>query len=147
MRTYSVKPKDISRQWYLIDAQDVPLGRLATQIARLLIGKHKTRQSPHMDSGDFVVVINSDKLQVSGDKENSKVYYRHSGFPGGLKSQTLGQAKQASSQKVLQRTVAGMLPVNKLRVPRLKRLKIYADEQHQHKAQNPTPLSLKGEST
>ncbi len=144
-KTYSIKPNDISRKWYVIDASEAPLGRTATQIASLLIGKGKPQFSSHIDCGDFVVVINSDKLVVTGTKNTDKVYYSHSGFPGGLSEISLGDLKSKDSTKVIYSAVRGMLPVNKLRDGRLKRLKIYTDDNHGHTAQKPTTLSLKKE--
>jgi large subunit ribosomal protein L13 len=137
MKTFSAKPKDISRQWYLIDASSMPLGRLSTIAASLLLGKGKPTVTPHIDGGDFVVIINSDKLKVSGDKEHKKDYYRHSGFPGGLYKRTLGEQAERDSTKIIRHAVRGMLPDNKLRKDRLARLKVYTDDQHSHAGQNP----------
>lgn len=143
MKTYSLKPKEISRKWYVIDASETPLGRLSTVAARLLIGKDKPSQSPHMDGGDFVIVINADKLVVTGNKRQGKIYYRHSGFPGGLHQRTLEEQMEIDSTKVIEHSIRGMLPVNKLRDGRLKRLKIYTGEEHNHHAQKPEKLDLK----
>jgi large subunit ribosomal protein L13 len=143
MKTYSLKPKDISRAWYVIDAAEAPLGRVATVASRLLIGKDKPSQSPHMDGGDFVIIINANNLVVTGNKREGKSYYRHSGFPGGLYKRTLNEQMEIDSTKVLEHAVRGMLPVNKLRDGRLKRLKIYTGGEHNHAAQNPTTLSMK----
>lgn len=137
MKTYSAKPKDISRQWYLLDASSMPLGRLSTVAASLLIGKGKPSVTPHIDGGDFVVVINADKLKVSGQKLTDKEYYRHSGFPGGLYKRTLGEQAQIDSTKLIWHSVRGMLPVNKLRKDRLARLKVFAGAEHTHIGQNP----------
>lgn len=127
----------------MLDAQEVPLGRLATAATRLLIGKDKPTLTPHMDGGDFVIVINSDNLVVTGNKTKDKSYYRHSGFPGGLYKRTLEEQKNLNSTKIVEHAIRGMLPVNKLRDGRLKRLKIYAGSEHNHDAQKPQTLSLK----
>lgn len=142
MKTYSAKPTDITRKWYLVDASDLSLGRLSTQIAKTLLGKDKPQFTKHIDCGDYVIVINSDKLLVTGDKVNKKVYYRHSGFPGGIKEATLAEKLDKDSTKVIIKAVRGMLPDNKLRDERLKRLKVYADDNHSHEAQKPTKLDL-----
>ena len=144
MKTYSAKPKDVERKWYLMDASSATLGRLSTQIAQLLTGKGKPMYTPHIDCGDFVVVINADKLRVTGDKKLKKIYYRHSGYPGALKEKTLQDMLDDDSTKVVYASVKGMLPVNKLRAERLKRLKIYAGDQHGHTAQNPEAIKPKG---
>jgi large subunit ribosomal protein L13 len=145
MKTYSIKPKDVTRKWYLLDAKEVPLGRLATVAAGLLIGKGKPTVTAHIDGGDYVVIINSDALVVSGDKTKKKTYYRHSGYPGGLHKRTLDEQLQRDSTTVVTRAIRGMLPVNKLRPGRLARLKVYRDEQHQHQPQQPQHVSLKRE--
>jgi large subunit ribosomal protein L13 len=131
----------MNRKWYLIDASTMPLGRLATTIAGLLIGKHKVNQAPHIDSGDYVVVINSDKLQVTGNKLKGKLYYSHSGYPGGIHQKSLGDILKRNSAEIIKHAVRGMLPDNKLRRARLSRLKVYRDDQHPHTAQNPQPLT------
>lgn len=143
MKTYSLKPKDINRKWHLLDASEVPLGRLSTVAARLLIGKDKPNHSPHIDGGDFVIVVNADKLVVTGNKLVGKVYYRHSGFPGGLNQRTLQEQLDIDPTKVIEHAIRGMLPVNKLRDGRLKRLKIYAGQEHNHHAQKPQTIDLK----
>jgi large subunit ribosomal protein L13 len=143
MKTYSIKPADISRKWYVVDASEIPLGRLATQVASLLLGKGKTTTTPHMDSGDYVIVINSAQLVVTGKKQTDKKYHRHSGYPGGLYTRTLNEQMEKDQNKVIFSAVRGMLPVNKLRDGRLSRLKIYPDDQHNHSAQKPEKLSLK----
>jgi large subunit ribosomal protein L13 len=143
MKTYSIKPADISRKWYVVDASEIPLGRLATQVASLLLGKGKTTTTPHMDSGDYVIVINSAQLVVTGKKQTDKKYHRHSGYPGGLYTRTLNEQMEKDPNKVILSAVRGMLPVNKLRDGRLSRLKIYPDDQHNHSAQKPETLSLK----
>lgn len=142
MKTHVAKPADIKRVWYLLDAQNASLGRVSTVAARLLLGKDKVNYSHHIDVGDFVVIINCDKLVVTGNKLEGKQYYRHSGFPGGLHSRTMGQAVTKDSSEVMTKSIRGMLPVNKLRPKRLARLKTYGDSQHQHQAQSPITIPL-----
>lgn len=142
MKTYSPKLSDISRKWYLIDAVDLPLGRLSTTVAKLLIGKDKVTYSPHIDNGDFVVIINADKLKVTGSKTDSKIYYRHSGYPGGIKSRTLKEQSEIDSRKIIEHSVKGMLPKNKLQSERIKRLKIYPSENHPHDPQKPHKIGV-----
>src|SRR5438105_4272693 len=125
MKTYSAKPADVTRQWYVVDASEVPLGRLATRVATLLTGKAKPQFTKHIDCGDYVIVINAADLVVTGDKHDKKVYYRHSGFPGGIKAATLGEKQASDPTFAVTHAVRGMLPVNKLRDERLKRLKVY----------------------
>ncbi len=144
MPTYSAKPSDVTRKWYVIDASETTLGRVATQVATLLTGKGKPMFTQHIDCGDFVVVVNADKLQVTGGKEEKKMYYNHSGFPGGLRERQLKDLMSNDSTEVIFKAVRGMLPANKLRDGRLKRLKIYAGAEHEHAAQKPETLSLKG---
>ena len=136
-KTPSLKASEIDRKWYVIDASSATLGRVATQVAEKLIGKHKATYTPHIDNGDFVVVINSDKLQVSGKKLNQKVYYRHSGYIGSLKEATLAEHLEKDSTRVIEMAVKGMIPKNKLQTPRMARLKVYAGEEHPHEAQKP----------
>lgn len=143
MKTYSAKPTDITRAWYLIDASEVPLGRMSTRIARLLIGKDKPQVTAHIDCGDYVVVINAERLVTTGDKLNQKMYYRHSGYPSGLTTRSLAEQLKYDPTKVIYQAVRGMLPVNKLRQGRLQRLKIYSGQEHNHQAQTPTTISLK----
>lgn len=143
MKTYSAKPTDVTRQWYVIDASEVSLGRMATKVANLLTGKEKPQFTQHIDCGDYVIITNTDSLVVTGDKLRKKMYYRHSGFPGGIKEATLADKMAKDSTEVVLRAVRGMLPVNKLRDERLKRLKIYAGNEHDHDAQKPQKLSLK----
>ncbi|KKS80620.1 MAG: 50S ribosomal protein L13 [Candidatus Beckwithbacteria bacterium GW2011_GWA2_43_10] len=130
MTTYSTKLSDIKRVWHLIDAQNQVLGRLATQVAVKLMGKYKPYFTKHLDCGDYVVIINSDQVAVTGRKKDQKKYYRHSNFPGGFKSITLGEQLKKDSRRALKLTISKMLPKNKLREPRLKRLKIFKDNQH-----------------
>jgi len=143
MKTYSQKTSEITRKWYVLDASEAPLGRVSTVAARLLIGKDKPTFTPHMDGGDFVIVINADNLVVTGGKEEKKMYHRHSGFPGGLYSKSLKDVMKIDSARVIHKSVRGMLPVNKLRDGRLLRLKIYPGDQHNHSAQTPEVYSLK----
>lgn len=143
MKTYSAKPKDITRKWYLLDASAMPLGRLSTVAARLLIGKDKPQFTPHIDIGDYVVVTNAAKLSVSGNKISKKKYFRHSGFPGGLYSRTLSEQMERDPTKVVIKSVRGMLPVNKLRPARLARLKVYVGIEHDHPGQKPTEYQMK----
>ena len=142
-KTYSAKPSDVTRKWYVLDASEAPLGRLATQAAQLLTGKGKPQFTHHIDCGDYVIVVNADNLVVTGDRMDKKIYYHHSGFPGGIKSRTLREQMDRDSTEVIVRAIRGMLPVNKLRDARLVRLKVYAGAEHNHSAQQPKPLSLK----
>lgn len=143
MKTYSAKPTDVTRKWYVIDASEAPLGRVATKVATLLTGKGKPQFTKHIDTGDYVVVINAEKLQVTGGKLDKKMYYRHSGFPGGLTETTMRDKMQQDPTAVFVQAVRGMLPVNKLRDGRLDRLKVYAGSEHQHEAQKPQAISVK----
>lgn len=143
MKTYSAKPSDVTREWYVIDAAEAPLGRLSTRIATLLTGKGKPQFTSHIDCGDYVIVINAEKLLATGEKSTKKIYYRHTGYPGGLKEATLAEKMQKDPASVIYQAVRGMLPVNKLRADRLQRLKIYAGTEHQHEAQKPTSISVK----
>jgi large subunit ribosomal protein L13 len=142
MKTYNAKPGDVAREWYLVDAEGKTLGRLATQIADTLRGKRKPQYTPHVDTGDFVVVVNADKIAVTGNKLDQKRYYRHSGYPGGLRSRTLREQLQRRPTEVLRGAVKGMLPKNRLARRQLTKLKIYAGPEHPHTAQNPRPLDL-----
>ncbi len=142
MKTFSPTPKDIDRKWYVVDAQDQVLGRLATQIAHRLRGKHKPEFAPHMDNGDFIIVVNCDKIKVTGTKMDKKMYYRHSGWVGGLKSTTLSDMLAEKPERVLMAAVKGMLPKNRLARHMLKKLKVYAGPEHPHTAQQPQPLTL-----
>jgi large subunit ribosomal protein L13 len=144
MKTYSQKPADVERKWFVIDAEGVSFGRVATQAASLLLGKGKPTITPHTDGGDFVIIINAAKAQATGGKEDKKIYYRHSGYPGGLYQRTLAEQRAQDPASILHKAVRGMLPVNKLRDGRLARLKIYEGAEHNHAAQKPQELSLKG---
>jgi large subunit ribosomal protein L13 len=140
VKTYTAKPGEIERQWYVVDAEAKTLGRLATQIADVLRGKGKPAYTPHVDSGDFVIVVNAEKVHVTGQKLDQKIYYRHSGYPGGLRERTLREQLERRPEEVLRKAVKGMLPKNKLASAQLRKLKIYAGPEHPHAAQNPEPL-------
>ncbi len=140
MKTYSAKPGEVTREWYLVDADGKTLGRLATQIADTLRGKRKPQYTPHVDTGDFVIVINAEKIAVTGNKLDQKRYYRHSGYPGGLRSRTLREQLDRRPTEVLRVAVKGMLPKNRLARQQITKLKIYAGPEHPHEAQNPRPL-------
>lgn len=142
MRTYSPKPADIQREWHVIDATDVVLGRLAVQIANLLRGKHKTIFAPHVDTGDFVIVVNASKVALSGDKATKKLSYRHSGFPGGLSSTPLGELLEKDARKAVEKAVWGMLPKNRLGRQMIKKLKVYSGPEHPHQAQQAKPFEI-----
>ena len=142
MKTFSAKPSDVTREWLLIDASEASLGRISTKVATYLTGKGKTQFTQHIDCGDFVVVINTSKLVVTGDKLKDKKYYRHSQYPGSLKTTTLEDQMKKDSTKVVYEAVKGMLPKNKLVDERLKRLKIYANNEHKHEAQKPKKVSI-----
>ena len=141
-KTWNAKPGEIERRWYLVDAEGKTLGRLATRIADTLRGKDKAEFTPHVDTGDFVVVVNAAKVAVTGRKLDDKVYYRHSGSPGGLRRRTLREELGRRPEEVLRRAVKGMLPRNRLARQQLKKLKIYAGPEHPHAAQAPEPLDL-----
>ena len=143
MKTYSQKPADVSRRWVLFDASELPLGRLATQIATHLTGKYKPAFTPHTDGGDYVVVINAAKAVVTGDKETAKIYYRHSGFPGGIKDASLAEVRTKFPERIIEEAVKGMLPKNKLQAERLKRLRVFAGAEHSHAAQTPEKVEVK----
>ena len=142
MKTISAKAETVQRFWYLIDAEGQTLGRLATEVARRLRGKHKTEYTPHVDTGDYIVVVNADKVKVTGRKASDKIYYRHSGFPGGLKQANFTQMIARSPEKVIELAVKGMLPRNTLGRSMYRKLKVYAGQQHPHEAQQPEILTL-----
>jgi len=142
MKTYNAKPGEITREWYVVDAEGKTLGRLATTIADTLRGKNKPQYTPHVDTGDFVVVVNAEKIAVTGKKLDEKMYYRHSGYPGGLRSRSLRDQLERQPTEVLRKAVKGMLPRNKLGRAQLTKLKIYAGPDHPHEAQAPTPLEV-----
>ena len=142
-KTFSAKPTDVVREWHIIDASQAPLGRVATQVATLLMGKGKPQFTKHIDCGDFVIVINAAQTKVTGDKMDKKMYYKHSGFPGGLREATLGEKMIKDPTFAITKAVRGMLPVNKLRDDRLLRLKVYEGSEHKHEAQKPELIAVK----
>lgn len=142
MKTYSAKPGEITREWYLVDADGQTLGRLATLIADTLRGKRKPQFTPHVDTGDFVVVVNAEKIVTTGNKLDQKMYHRHSGYPGGLTTRTLREQLERRPTEVLRKAVKGMLPKNRLAARQLTKLKIYVGPEHPHGPQNPQPLNL-----
>ncbi len=143
MKTYSQKPSEVSRRWVLFDASELPLGRLATEIAKYLTGKYKPTYTPHIDGGDYVVVINAAQTVVTGNKETDKVYYHHTGFPGGIKDATLAEVRERAPERIIENAVKGMLPKNKLQAERMKRLRIFAGGEHDHTAQTPEKVEVK----
>lgn len=142
MKTISAKADDVKRDWFLIDADGKTLGRLATEIARRLRGKHKAIYTPHVDTGDYIVVINAEKVRVSGNKATDKMYYRHSGYMGGLKEASFNEMIERSPERVIELAVKGMLPRNPLGRAMQRKLKVYAGAQHDHAAQQPQPLEI-----
>jgi len=142
VKTYIPKVDEIKRSWYLVDAEGKVLGRLASKIAKILSGKNKPIYTPHLDVGDFVVVINAKKVRVTGNKEEKKVYYRHSGYSGGLKSQTYEELLEKNPRKIIREAVKGMLPKNRLGRKMIKKLKIYSYSEHPHQAQQPEKIEL-----
>ncbi len=142
-KTFSQKTADVSREWFLVDASEAPLGRIATIIANKLIGKSKPTYTPHIDAGDYVVVINAEKVVVTGDKETGKIYYHHSGFPGGIKDATLKEVRERAPERIIQEAVKGMVPRNKLASERLGRLRVFVGEEHAHAAQTPKKVEVK----
>ena len=141
-KTFSPKPADIEREWLVVDATDVPLGRLASELAQVLRGKHKPTYAPHVDGGDYVIVLNAEKIAVTGTKETDKSYYRHSGYPGGLSEMSLAEMRAKHPERIVQAAVKGMLPKNKLGRQMFKKLKVYAGPEHPHAAQSPQPFDL-----
>jgi large subunit ribosomal protein L13 len=142
VRTYSPKPGEVNRTWHVIDAEDVVLGRLATQVATLLRGKHKPTYAPHVDTGDFVIIINAGKVALTGNKRDQKFAYRHSGYPGGLRKRSFGELLDTRPDRLLEKVVKGMLPKNKLGRAQGKKLKVYAGPDHPHAAQQPKPFEI-----
>lgn len=140
MKTYSPKPSEVKHEWYLVDAEGKTLGRLASEIAKVLRGKHKPIYAPHLDTGDYVIVINAEKVHVTGNKLDQKIYYRHSSYPGGLTSITLREQLKRHPTRVIRSAVKGMLPHNRLGRAMMKKLKIYGGDSHPHQAQGPKPL-------
>lgn len=142
-KTYSQKPSEVVREWHLIDASELPLGRLSTIIATLLTGKSKPTYTPHIDGGDYVVVINAKDVPVTGSKELQKIYYRHSGFPGGIKDARLEEVREKFPERIIEASVKGMLPKNKLQAERMNRLRVFAGSEHTHTAQTPKKVEVK----
>jgi large subunit ribosomal protein L13 len=142
VRTYSPKAGEIIHAWHVIDAEDIVLGRLATQVATLLRGKHKPTYAPHMDTGDFVVIVNADKVALTGNKREQAFHYRHSGYPGGLRRRSFGELLDKHPERLVERTIKGMLPKNKLGRAMGKKLKVYAGPDHPHQAQKPQPYHI-----
>jgi len=142
MKTFSAKPHEVRREWHVIDATDKVLGRLASDIARYLRGKHKPEYTPHVDTGDHVVVINAEKVAVTGRKTSDKIYYRHTGYPGGIKGQTFAELRDSHPERIIEKAVKGMLPRNPLGRAMFKKLHVYAGSEHKHYAQQPKPLEL-----
>ena len=144
MKTYQAKPGEVEREWLLVDGTDLVLGRLATQVAQILRGKTKPQYTPHVDTGDFVIIVNAEKVRLTGLKAQSKAYWRHSGYPGGLKVETYEEAMARHPEKVVERAVRGMLPKTTLGRAMAKKLKVYAGPDHPHGAQKPRKIDLKG---
>ncbi len=142
MKTFSAKPAEVKRDWYVIDAEGKTLGRLATEVARRLRGKHKPEYTPHVDTGDYIVVVNAEKVVVTGNKEQDKMYYRHTGYVGNMKSINLGKLRQRFPDRIITTAVKGMLPNNPLGRAMFKKLKVYAGSEHTHQAQQPKPLEI-----
>jgi large subunit ribosomal protein L13 len=142
VRTYTPSANEIERDWYVVDAEGLTLGRMATEVARVLRGKHKPTFTPHLDTGDHVIIVNADKVVLSSGKAEAKLVYRHTGYPGGLKSATYAELLDTKPADAVRRTVKGMLPKNRLGNQMLRKLKVYAGPTHPHAAQNPTPLNL-----
>lgn len=142
MRTYSPKPQDITREWHVIDATDIVLGKLAVTSANLLRGKHKAMFAPHVDTGDFVIIVNAEKVALSGTKKTTKMAYRHSGYPGGLSATPIGELLEKDARKAIEKAVWGMLPKNKLGRQMLKKLKVYSGPTHPHAAQKAVPFEI-----
>ena len=142
MRTFSAKPESVTRDWFVVDAADKTLGRLASEIARRLRGKHKPEYTPHVDTGHYIVVINADKVKVTGNKEQDKMYHHHTGYVGHLKSVNLAKLRQSHPERILEAAVKGMLPKNALGRAMFKKLKVYAGDQHKHAAQQPQALEI-----
>jgi len=144
MKTYSAKPESVQREWFIVDAAEQTLGRLATEIALRLKGKHKPEYTPHVDTGDYIVVINAEKIRVTGKKTTDKMYYRHTGYPGGLRSISFDKLIDHKPEMVIEQAVKGMLPKNPLGRDMYRKLKVYAGSEHPHTAQQPQTLEIKG---
>lgn len=143
MKTFSAKPHEVKRQWQVVDAGGLVLGRLATEVARRLRGKHKPEYTPHVDTGDYIIIVNAQNIDVTGKKEDNKIYYRHTGYPGGLRQRTLREVREAKPEDIIRSAVKGMLPKNALGRQMLTKLKIFAGPEHTHEAQQPVELKLK----
>ncbi len=146
MKTFSAKAHEVKRDWYVVDATDVVLGRLASEIARRLRGKHKTIYTPHVDTGDYIVVINADKIKVTGNKALDKQYHRHSGFPGGISTTTFAKMQERFPGRALEKAVKGMLPKGPLGYAMFRKMKVYAGDKHDHVAQQPQPLKIESQA-
>lgn len=146
MKTFSAKAHEVKRDWFVVDATDLVLGRLASEIAHRLRGKHKTIYTPHVDTGDYIVVINADKIQVTGNKAGDKQYHRHSGYPGGISTTTFAKMQERFPGRALEKAVKGMLPKGPLGYAMFRKLKVYAGEKHDHVAQQPQPLVIKSQA-
>lgn len=142
MKTVSTRPQDVVHDWYVVDASQYTLGRLASALAHRLRGKHKPQFTPHVDTGDYIVVVNAEQVQVTGRKEENKIYYRHTGYPGGIKSRTLQEMREKHPERIIQRAVKGMLPRNPLGRQVARKLKVYRGNEHPHTAQQPRALTL-----
>jgi large subunit ribosomal protein L13 len=142
MKTFSAKPAEVKRDWYVVDADGKTLGRLSTELARRLRGKHKAEYTPHIDTGDYIIVINAEKVRVTGNKEKDKIYYKHTGFIGNMKSVSLGKLRQTHPERIIETAVKGMLPKNPLGRAMFKKLKVYAGGEHGHQAQQPKLLEI-----
>ena len=142
MKTFSAKPAEVKRDWYIVDAAGKTLGRLSTELARRLRGKHKAEYTPHVDTGDYLIVINAEKVRVTGNKEQDKIYYKHTGYIGNMKSVSLGKLRQTYPERIIETAVKGMLPKNPLGRAMFKKLKVYAGEAHGHQAQQPRLLEI-----
>ena len=142
MKTFSAKPAEVKRDWYVVDADGKTLGRLATEIARRLRGKHKPEYTPNVDTGDYIVVVNAEKVRVTGNKEKDKIYYRHTGYIGNLKSISLGKLRQSHPDRIIKTAVRGMLPKNPLGRAMFRKLKVFAGPEHSHQAQQPRKLEI-----
>jgi large subunit ribosomal protein L13 len=146
MKTFSAKAHEVKRDWYVVDATDVVLGRLASEIARRLRGKHKTIYTPHVDTGDYIVVINADKIRVTGNKAEDKKYHRHSGYPGGISTTTFAKMQERFPGRALEKAVKGMLPKGPLGYAMFRKMKVYAGDKHDHAAQQPQPLKIESQA-
>lgn len=141
-RTFTPKPGDINRSWYVVDAADAPLGRLSSEVAQILRGKGKPTYAPHVDGGDYVIIINAEKIYVSGNKAADKLYFRHSGFPGGLRAESFEKVLNERPERIIESAIRGMLPKNRLGRQMMRKLKVHAGSEHPHEAQNPEPLEF-----